>query len=179
MEAPWNSHMSQFNSSLAECSGKVGGGDTFSVADVLEDDVTESVDTEHKVTTEAVVVEGADDTGAVKVEPGADTETVDKTLAVEAEAAVLARAAWCLTARWQFFSLSAGPRCRGRRGREGGGAGGAAAGPGGREWGASGLPIVQLNSTVVTPLLVERLREAIPPRVQTEINSVTDAVKNW
>ena len=41
------------------------------------------------------------------------------------------------------------------------------------------MPIVQLNSTVVTPLLVERLREAMPPRVQTEINSVTDAVKNW
>ena len=65
--------MSQFNSSLTECSGKVGVGDTCFVADVLEDDVTESVDTEHKVTTEAVVVEGADDTGAVKVEPGADT----------------------------------------------------------------------------------------------------------
>ena len=124
--------MSQFNSLLAECSGKVGARDTCLVADVLEDDVTEAVDTEQKVTTEAVEVEGDDDTGAVKVEPGADTETVDKTLAVEAEAAVLARAAWCLAARWRFFSLSAGPRCRGRRGGEGGGA---AAGPGGRSGG--------------------------------------------
>ena len=41
------------------------------------------------------------------------------------------------------------------------------------------MPIVLLNPTVVTPLLVERLRVAVPPRFQTEINSVTDAIKNW
>ena len=38
---------------------------------------------------------------------------------------------------------------------------------------------MQLNPTVVTPLLVARLREASPPVAQTEINSVKEAIKNW
>ena len=40
---------------------------------------------------------------------------------VETGAAALARASWCQAARWRFFSFSAGPRCRGRQGGEGGG----------------------------------------------------------
>ena len=38
---------------------------------------------------------------------------------------------------------------------------------------------MQLNPTVVTPLLVARLREASPPVAQTEMNSVTKAAKHW
>ena len=49
---------------------------------------------------------------------------------------------------------------------------------GGREWGAPGGPRVQLNPTVVTPLLVARLREASPPVAQTDMNSVKEAIKN-
>ena len=37
---------------------------------------------------------------------------------------------------------------------------------------------MQVKPTVVTPLLVERFRSALPPRAQTEINSVTEAPKN-
>ena len=51
-------------------------------------------------------------------------------------------------------------------------------GTGGGEWGAPGGPSVQLNSTLVVPLMVVRLREALPPHAQTEINSVMDATKN-
>ena len=136
-------------------------------------------DVVHEAPTEYVVFEEAADTGLLDVEPETDTEALDEALAVKAEsAAVLARAAWCLAARWRFFSLSDGPRCRGRRGGEEWGGGAGAGGAGGREWEAPGLPIVQLNPTVVTPLLVERLRLALPPRFQTDINSVTDAIKN-
>ena len=110
------------------------------MADELEDDITEAV--EYRAYR---AVEEADVTGAVKLEPEADTEAVDEEIAVEAESAVLARATWCLAARWRFFSLSAGPRCRGRRGGEEEGGGGA--GAGGREWGAPGLPIVLLMPT--------------------------------
>ena len=150
------------------------------MADEIEDDVTEAVGIEQEVIQEFIVFEDVTTTGAVEVKPGDETEAVDDALAVAAASVVvLARAAWCLAARWLFFSLSACPRCRGRRGGEDGGGGGAGAGAGGREWGAQGLPIVLLNPTVVTPLLVERLRVAVPPRFQTEINSVTDAIKNW
>ena len=100
------------------------------------------------------------------------TEAVgdDGEVAIDAGTAVLARAAWCLAALSLFFFLSAGPRCRGRRGGNEGG--GEVAEEGGREWGAPGGPKVQENPAVVTPLLVERLRVAVPPRAQTEINSV-------
>ena len=73
------------------------------MADELEDDITEAV--EYRAYR---AVEEADVTGAVK--PEADTEAVDKEIALEAESAVLARATWCLAARWRFFSLSAGPQ---------------------------------------------------------------------
>ena len=72
-------------------------------------EATEEVDVEHVAATEKVAeaspeaVEGVEDTGA----------------------AVLARSAWWRAARWRFFSFSAGPRCRGRRGEEGGGGEGA------------------------------------------------------
>ena len=46
-------------------------------------------------------------------------------------------------------------------------------------WGASGGPRVQLNATVAEPPLVVRLREALPPMAQTEMNSVSDATMNW
>ena len=39
--------------------------------------------------------------------------------------------------------------------------------------------MVQLNPMVVKPPLVVRLRDASPPMAQTEINSVTEAAKNW
>ena len=39
--------------------------------------------------------------------------------------------------------------------------------------------MVQLNPMVVKPPLVVRLRDASPPMAQTDINSVTEAVKNW
>ena len=38
---------------------------------------------------------------------------------------------------------------------------------------------MQLNATVAEPPLVVRLREALPPRAQTEMNSVSDATMNW
>ena len=50
---------------------------------------------------------------------------------------------------------------------------------GGREWGAPGGPRVQLNSTLAEPPLVVKLREALPPAAQTEMNSVSDAIMNW
>ena len=126
-------------------------------------------------TTGSVAGELDDDiTGAVEDDPGVDIEVVDEEVAEEADAAVLARAAWCRAARWRFLSLSAGPRCRGWRGGEEGGG----AGDGGREWGAPGLPRWHLKATVVTPLLVARLRLASPRRAQTEINSVTEAITN-
>ena len=39
--------------------------------------------------------------------------------------------------------------------------------------------MVQLNPMVVKPHLVVRLRDASPPMAQTDINSVTEAAKNW
>ena len=39
--------------------------------------------------------------------------------------------------------------------------------------------MVQLNPMVVKPPLVVRLRDASPPMAQTEMNSVTEAAKNW
>ena len=45
-------------------------------------------------------------------------------------------------------------------------------------WGAVGCPRVQLNPTVVMPPLVERFRDALPPRAQTVTNSVTEAARN-
>ena len=38
---------------------------------------------------------------------------------------------------------------------------------------------MQLNPMVVKPPLVVRLRDASPPMAQTEMNSVTEAAKNW
>ena len=38
---------------------------------------------------------------------------------------------------------------------------------------------MQLKLTLALPLLVVRLREAFPCRAQTEINSFTEAVRNW
>ena len=52
------------------------------------------------------------------------------------------------------------------------------AGEGVREWGAPGVPRVQLNPMVTRPLLVVRLREALPPMAQTEMNSVMEATTN-
>jgi hypothetical protein len=46
------------------------------------------------------------------------------------------------------------------------------------EVGAPGGPRVQLNATVAEPPLVVRLREALPPTAQTEMNSVSDAIMN-
>ena len=45
-------------------------------------------------------------------------------------------------------------------------------------WGALGCPRVQLNPTVVMTPLVERFRDALPPRAQTVTNSVTEAARN-
>ena len=81
-----------------------------------------------------------------------------------------------MAARWRFFSLSEGPRWRGRQG--GGEEADEGGGDGPREWGAPGLPRVQLKPMVVKPPLVVRLREAFPPISQTEINSVMEAAKN-
>ena len=39
--------------------------------------------------------------------------------------------------------------------------------------------MVQLNPMVVKPPSVVRLRDASPPMAQTEMNSVTEAAKNW
>ena len=38
---------------------------------------------------------------------------------------------------------------------------------------------MQLNPTVASPSLVVRFRAALPPRAQTERNSVTEATTNW
>ena len=66
-----------------------------------------------------------------------------------AVASACACAAWWRAARSRFLSLSAGPQWRGRRGGvvvEGKGGE-----EGGREWGAPGFPMVQLNDTVACP----------------------------
>ena len=39
--------------------------------------------------------------------------------------------------------------------------------------------MVQVNPMVVKPPLVVRLSDASPPKAQTEMNSVTEAAKNW
>ena len=39
--------------------------------------------------------------------------------------------------------------------------------------------MVQVNPMVVKPFLVVRLRDASPPMAQAEMNSVTEAAKNW
>ena len=39
--------------------------------------------------------------------------------------------------------------------------------------------MVHLNPMVVKPPLVVRLRDASPPLAQTDINSITEAAKNW
>ena len=110
----------------------MGAGETTgSVAGELDDDITGAVEIENEFTTESVAVA---DTEAVEDYPGVDIEVVDEEVAEEADAAVLARAAWCRAARWRFLSLSAGPWCQSWRGREEGGG----AGAGGREWGAPG-----------------------------------------
>ena len=122
---------------LADFPDTVGAADTTgSVAGELEDDITEAFEIENEFTTQSVAVEQASDTEAVEGEPGADIEAVDEEVADKANAAVLARAAWCWAARWRFFSLSACPRWRGWRGGDWGG--GAGVGAGGREWGAPG-----------------------------------------
>ena len=96
--------------------------------------------------------------------------------AVDSGAEVFACDAWCRAARSRFFSRSTGPRCRGRDEGEGVGEGGGK--KAGMEWEAPGCPRVQLKPTVARPSLVVRLRVALPPRAQTERNSVTDAVTN-
>ena len=83
----------------------------------------------------------------------------------------LAMAAWWRAARWRLRSISLGPRWRGWR------RGVVAGWEGGREWRAPGRPSVQLKPTVAWPLLVVRLREAVPPRAQTCRNSFTEAVR--
>ena len=140
---------------LSEDSVSLEGSDTADVANIVG--ATVSVDIKL-----AAVMEAATEASPEGVE--------------DAGAAVLARSAWWRAARWRFFSFSAGPRCRGRRGGEGGGGKGAERG--GSKWGAPGGPRVQLNATVAEPPLVVRLREASPPMAQTEMNSVSDAIMN-
>ena len=69
--------------------------------------VTGAVATELEESLVSVV---ASTTGAVGSEPDAITESVDVVEVMPAGAAALARTAWCLAARWRFFSFSAGPR---------------------------------------------------------------------
>ena len=105
-----------------------------------------------------------------EVDEISESVDADEELAADAGSDVLARAAW-------FLSYSAGPQYISRSGEvEGGGEG---VGDRWREWSALGGPMVQLNSTMVTPLSVERLRVDVPPRAQTVINYVTDVPKNW
>ena len=82
-------------------------------------------------------------------------------MVADTESVAAAFAAWWQAARCFFFSISAGPRWRGRWGR-GAGKEGAEEEVGGREWGAPGWPMVQLNPMVVKPHLVVRLRDASP-----------------
>ena len=60
---------------------------------------------------------------------GASEAVVDlagtESVTVIEDAVFSAWAAWWRAARWRFFSFSAGPRCRGRRGGEEGGGEGA------------------------------------------------------
>ena len=94
-------------------------------------------------------------------------------MAADAGAAVLARAAWLLISLSFCWPTMLRPaRRRGGRGR------------GGR-WRGEGVKCtvrtksVGESNTVVTPLSFDRLSMAIPPRAHTEINTVTDARKNW
>ena len=76
----------------------------------MEDEVksiTEAVENELDEFTRSVT---PTTTGAVGSEPSVITESVDVVELMSAGAAALARAAWCLAARWQFFSFSAGQR---------------------------------------------------------------------
>ena len=100
-----------------------------------------------------------------------DAVDEDEHVAADTGAAVLAMAAWFWAARSQFFSLSAGKR---RGGDEGGGEGAEEVG---REWDAPGGPRVQVNPTLVTPLLVERLRVAVPPRARANCSEQQDKIK--
>ena len=165
------------------------------ITDAVEaDDVTDAVIMED--VTGVVVVEDVTDTALVDdatevmfvepltdaVEIGDATETVGKRSGCDTGAvgAVgLALAAWWQAARFLFFLISAGPRWRGRRGGRGGLGGRLGDGEEGRPWGAPGWPRVQLKPTVAWPLEVMRLREAVPPKAQTEMNSFTDAMTNW
>ena len=73
------------------------------------------------------LVELSGETEAVNVELVLTTEAVIKAKEFDAGEALPARAAWWRAARWLFLSLCAGPRCRGRRGGDGGGVGAAGA----------------------------------------------------
>ena len=98
---------------------------------MAESDITDAVEVED--ITDAVIVEDVTDavlvkdaTDAVVVDPVTDavvvgdvTDTVGDWLGRDTEAveaAGLALAAWWQAARFLFFSISAGPRWRGRRG---------------------------------------------------------------
>ena len=161
---------------------------------MAESDITDAVEVED--ITDAVIVEDVTDavlvkdaTDAVVVDPVTDavvvgdvTDTVGNWLGRDTEAvevAGLAMAAWWQAARFLFFSISAGPRWRGRRGGRGGLGGRLGDGEEGRPCGAPGWPRGQLKPTVAWPLEVVRLREAVPPKAQTEMNSFTDAMTNW
>lgn len=119
-------------------------------------------------------VGGGDGTGTCVGGGGEDTEA-------DSGAERFALAAWWRAARRRFLSFSVGPRWRGWREAEvvGGEGGGGKEREVGWEWGAPGFPRVQLKLTVARPSLVERLREALPPRAQTLRNSVTEAPTNW
>ena len=72
-----------------------------------DDTVTEAVEVELEEITRSVA---ATDTGAVVFWSGGITDSIIVIEDMSDGAAVLARAAWCWAARWQFFSFSDGPR---------------------------------------------------------------------
>ena len=86
---------------LADFPETVGAADTTgSVAWELDNDITGAVKIEGEFTTESVAVEQASDTETFEGEPGANIGAVDDEVVEEADASVLARAAWCWAARW-------------------------------------------------------------------------------
>ena len=82
-------------------------------------------------------------------------------------AGVSAGVAWWRAARRLLRSWWAGPRRRGGRGGWGGGVG----------WrkGEPGCPRLTLRALLVTPPVVVRVREAVPPATQTATNSSREA----
>ena len=93
---------------MSQAKGLAAASDSDS--DSVEHEVESVTDALATELEEFTVSVAANSTGAVCSEPAVITKSVDVVEGMSAGSAALARAAWCLAARWRFFSFSAGPR---------------------------------------------------------------------